>query len=92
MEHCRGIRASTFEQVEAFVKANPSRWMANPYTGNATAVTLEHDLQRLHAAGIGIGYLAYGRHADEHSRRIEDTGYFFREGSSSRKNTRRSGS
>ena len=43
------FNAYTFEQVEAFVKANPSRWMANPYAGAGTAVTLEHDLQRLHA-------------------------------------------
>jgi predicted AlkP superfamily pyrophosphatase or phosphodiesterase len=74
------FNAYTFEQVEAFVRANPSRWMANPYAGDGTAVTLEHDLQRLHATGTGIGYLAYGAHADEQLPRIEETGYFFRDG------------
>src|SRR5262249_13851995 len=48
--------AYPFEKVEAFVTANPSRWMANPYSGDGTAVTLEHDLQQLHAIGTGIGY------------------------------------
>ena len=74
------FNAYTFEQVEAFVKANPSRWMANPYAGDGTAVTLEHDLQRLHATGTGIGYLAYGAHADGQLARIEDSGYFFLDG------------
>jgi predicted AlkP superfamily pyrophosphatase or phosphodiesterase len=74
------FNAYTFEQVEAFVKANPSRWMANPYAGDGTAVTLEGDLQRLHATGTGIGYLVYGAHADGQLPRIEDTGYFFRDG------------
>ena len=74
------FNAYTFEQVEAFVKANPSRWMANPYAGAGTAVTLEHDLQRLHATGTGIGYLAYGAHADGQLPRIEDSGYFFLDG------------
>jgi hypothetical protein len=62
------------------VKANPSRWMANPYAGAGTAVTLEHDLQRLHANETGIGYLAYGAHADGQLPRLEDTGYFFLDG------------
>ena len=74
------FNAYTFEQVEAFVKANPRRWMANPYAGDGTAVTLEGDLQRLHATRTGIGYLAYGAHADGQLPRIEDTGYFFRDG------------
>ena len=57
------FNAYTYEQVEAFVKANPRRWMANPYVGEGTAVTLEHDLQRLYyAVGSGMGYLAYGAH------------------------------
>jgi hypothetical protein len=72
------FNAYTFEQVETFVKSNPSRWMANPYAGDGTAVTLEHDLQRLHATGAGIGYLAYG--ADVQLRRIEGTSYFYRDG------------
>jgi predicted AlkP superfamily pyrophosphatase or phosphodiesterase len=72
------FNAYTFEQVEAFVKRNPSRWMANPYAGDGTAVTLEHELQRLHATGTGIGYLAYG--ADVQLRRIEGTSYFYRDG------------
>jgi len=74
------FNAYTFEQVEAFVKANPSRWMANPYAGAGTAVTLEHDLQQLHATGAGISYLAYGAHADGKLPRIEDTEYFFQDG------------
>jgi predicted AlkP superfamily pyrophosphatase or phosphodiesterase len=74
------FNAYTFEQVEAFVKANPSRWMANPYAGAGTAVTLEHDLQQLHATGAGISYLASGAHADGQLPRIEDTRYFFQDG------------
>ena len=62
------------------MKANPGRWMANPYAGAGTAVTLEHDLRQIHATGAGISYLAYGAHADGQLPRIEDTGYFFREG------------
>ena len=61
------------------MKANPTRWMANPYAGDGTAVTLKQDLQRLHAAGTGIGYLAYGAHADVQF--IEGASYFYREGS-----------
>jgi predicted AlkP superfamily pyrophosphatase or phosphodiesterase len=75
------FNAYTFEQVEAFVKANPSRWMANPYAGDGTAVTLERELQRLHATEAGIGYLAYGAHADGELPRVEDTRYFYRDGS-----------
>jgi predicted AlkP superfamily pyrophosphatase or phosphodiesterase len=74
------FNAYTFEQVEAFVTANPSRWMANPYAGDGTAVTLEHDLQQLHATGAGIGYLAYGAHVAEQPPRIEGTSYFYRDG------------
>jgi predicted AlkP superfamily pyrophosphatase or phosphodiesterase len=75
------FNAYTFEQVEAFVKENPSRWMANPYAGDGTVVTLAHDLERLHATGTGIGYLAYGIHADGQLPRIEGTSYFYRDGS-----------
>ena len=75
------FNAYTFEQVEAFVKANPSRWMANPYAGDGTRVTLERDLRQLHSTGTGIGYLAYGVHADEDLPRIEGTHYFYRDGS-----------
>ena len=32
------FNAYTYEQVETFVKANPRRWMANPYAGDANAV------------------------------------------------------
>ena len=45
-----------------------------------TAVTLEHDLRRLHATGPDIGYLAYGAHADESGARLEGTRYFYRDG------------
>jgi predicted AlkP superfamily pyrophosphatase or phosphodiesterase len=59
------FNAYTFEQVEAFVKANPGRWMANPYAGNGTALTLEGDLHRLHATAAGL----------------EGSRYFYRDGS-----------
>jgi len=75
------FNAYTFEQVETFVKANPSRWMANPYSGDGRAVTLEHDLQRLHATRAAIGYLAYGARVDGPLPRIEGTSYFYRDGS-----------
>jgi predicted AlkP superfamily pyrophosphatase or phosphodiesterase len=55
------FNAYTAEQVEAFVKANPGRWMANPYGGDGAEVSLETELDRLHAAGSGI---AYFRRAD----------------------------
>ena len=59
------FNAYTFEQVEAFVKANPSRWMANPYAGDGTAIALEGELNRLHATAAGnVG-----------------TRYFYRDGS-----------
>ena len=50
------FNAYTAEQVEAFVKANPNRWMANPYGGAGAEVSLETELDRLHAAGSGIAY------------------------------------
>jgi hypothetical protein len=74
------FNAYTYEQVEAFVKANPSRWMANPYVGEGTAVTLEHNLERLYATGSGMGYLAYGAHGDGDGPRIDGTRYFYRDG------------
>jgi predicted AlkP superfamily pyrophosphatase or phosphodiesterase len=74
------FNAYTFEQVEAFVKTNPRRWMANPYAGDGTAVTLQHDLQQLYATGPGIGYLAYGAHVDRQLPLIEGTSYFYRDG------------
>ena len=75
------FNAYTYEQVETFVKANPRRWMANPYAGEGTAVTLEHDLERLYATGSGMGYLAYGAHGDGELPRIDGTRYFYRDGS-----------
>jgi hypothetical protein len=75
------FNAYTSEQVETFVKANPRRWMANPYAGEGTAVTLEHDLERLYAIGSGMGYLAYGAHGDGELPRIDGTRYFYRDGS-----------
>ncbi len=41
------FNAYASEQVEAFVKANPKRWMANPYAGAGAAASLERDLERL---------------------------------------------
>jgi hypothetical protein len=75
------FNAYTSEQVETFVKANPTRWMANPYAGEGTVVTLEHDLERLYAAGSGMGYLAYGAHGDGELTRLDGTRYFYRDGS-----------
>ncbi len=75
------FNAYTYEQVETFVKANPRRWMANPYAEDRTAVTLEHDLERLHATGSGIDYLAYGAHGEGELPRIDGTRYFYRDGS-----------
>src|SRR4029077_21109869 len=64
------FNAYTYEQVEAYVKANPTRWMANPYAGSGTAVSLEGDL--------GVGYVAHGAGTPP---RIEGTHYFYRDGS-----------
>ena len=75
------FNAYTYEQVETFVKANPTRWMANPYAGEGTVVTLEHDLERLYATGSGMGYLAYGAHGDGELTRLDGTRYFYRDGS-----------
>ena len=75
------FNAYTYEQVETFVKANPRRWMANPYAGEGTAVTLEYDLERLYATRSGIGYLAYGAHGEGELPRIDCTRYFYRDGS-----------
>jgi hypothetical protein len=75
------FNAYTYDQVETFVKANPGRWMANPYAGEGTAVTLEHDLERLYATGSGMGYLAYATHSDGELPRIDGTRYFYRDGS-----------
>ena len=75
------FNAYTYEQVETFVKANPRRWMANPYAGEGTAVTLEHDLERLYATGSGMDYLAYGAHGGGELPRIDGTRYFYRDGS-----------
>jgi predicted AlkP superfamily pyrophosphatase or phosphodiesterase len=73
------FNAYTFEQVEAFVKANPTGWMANPYVGEAVPVALQHELERLHVHGSGTSYLAYGANSQEAPRRIEGTAYFYRD-------------
>jgi predicted AlkP superfamily pyrophosphatase or phosphodiesterase len=75
------FNAYTFEQVAAFVKANPRRWMANPYVGEGTAVTLDHELERLYATGSSVSYLGYGVHGDGELSRIDGTRYFYRDGS-----------
>jgi predicted AlkP superfamily pyrophosphatase or phosphodiesterase len=75
------FNAYTAEQVEAFVKANPRRWMANPYAGEGAPVALQHQLERLYATGSGLSYLAYGAHRDEDVTRLEGTHYFYRDGS-----------
>jgi predicted AlkP superfamily pyrophosphatase or phosphodiesterase len=75
------FNAYASEQVEAFVKANPKRWTANPYAGSGFEVSLERDLERLYAAGSGLGYLAYGVHGGGDFPRIDGTGYFYRDGS-----------
>jgi predicted AlkP superfamily pyrophosphatase or phosphodiesterase len=43
------FNAYTSEQVQAFVEANPKRWMANPYVGASPEVSLETELERLAA-------------------------------------------
>jgi hypothetical protein len=63
------------------VKANPRRWMANPYAGEGAPVALQHQLERLYATGSGLSYLAYGAHRDEDVTRLEGTHYFYRDGS-----------
>jgi len=75
------FNAYASEQVEAFVQANPKRWMANPYAGTGAEASLERDLERLYAKGSGLGYLAYGAHAGGDFPRIDGTGYFYRDGS-----------
>jgi len=75
------FNAYTYEQVEAYVKANPTQWMVNPYATDGTAVTLEHDLERLYATRSGMGYLAHGADGDETLPRIDGTHYFYRDGS-----------
>jgi Type I phosphodiesterase / nucleotide pyrophosphatase len=76
------FNAYTSEQVETFVKANPRRWMANPYAGEGTStVALEHDLERLYASGSGVSYLAYGADREATLPRITGTSYFYRDGS-----------
>jgi hypothetical protein len=75
------FNAYTSEQVGAFVKANPTRWMANPYAGEGAHATLEKDLERLVATGSGMGYLAYGAGGDGALPRIDGTHYFYRDGS-----------
>ena len=75
------FNAYTYEQVETFVKANPRRWMANPYVGEGTEATLAHDLERLYVSGSGAGYLAYGVRGDGELPRIDGTHYFYRDGS-----------
>jgi predicted AlkP superfamily pyrophosphatase or phosphodiesterase len=73
------FNAYTYEQVEAYVKANPTRWMANPYAGEGADVALERDLERLYATGPGMGYLAYGADGDGELPRIDGTHYFYRD-------------
>ena len=63
------------------MKANPKRWMANPYAGDRPGASVERDLERLYASGSGLGYLAYGAQAGGVLPRIDGTGYFYRDGS-----------
>jgi hypothetical protein len=74
------FNAYTSEQVEAFVKANPRRWMANPYAGEGAPVALQHELEGLYASGSDVSYLAYGAHRDEGVARLDGTRYFYRDG------------
>ena len=74
------FNAYTYEQVEAYVNANPKRWMVNPYATDGTAVTLEGDLQRLYATRSGVGYVARGGGSEEAPPRIDGTHYFYRDG------------
>jgi hypothetical protein len=74
------FNAYTFEQVEAYVKANPTHWMANPYAGEGAPGALERDLERLYATGSGLSYLAYGAEGGGELR-IDGTHYFYRDAS-----------
>jgi predicted AlkP superfamily pyrophosphatase or phosphodiesterase len=71
------FNAYTSEQVEAYVKANPSRWMANPYGGAGAEVSLETELDGLYATGSGLAYLVYGGRAEPG--RLDGTTYFYRD-------------
>ena len=75
------FNAYTFEQVEAYVKANPTGWMANPYAGEGVPVALERELERLHANGSGTSYFAYGHDDGGAPPRIDGTSYFYRDAS-----------
>ena len=75
--------AYTYEQVEAYVKANPTRWMTNPYAGEGADIVLERDLERLYATGPTMSYLAYGADGDGELPRIDGTHYFYRDASES---------
>jgi hypothetical protein len=74
------FNAYTYEQVEAYVKANPARWMANPYAEEDAPVALGRDLERLYATGSGMSYLAYGAEGSG-GLRIDGTRYFYRDAS-----------
>jgi predicted AlkP superfamily pyrophosphatase or phosphodiesterase len=54
------FNAYTYEQIEAYVTSNPTRWMANPYAGEGVPVALGRQLERLAEAESGMSYLAYG--------------------------------
>jgi len=75
------FNAYASERVEAYVQANPTRWMVNPYATDGTPVTLDRDLERLYASGSGMSYLAHGVDADGELPRIDGTDYFYRDAS-----------
>ena len=72
------FNAYTYEQVEAYVKSNPTRWMANPYAGEGMPVALERQLERLAETESGTSYLAYGVEGAG-GPRLDDTRYFYRD-------------
>jgi hypothetical protein len=53
--------------------------MANPYGGEGSSMSLERELQRLHAES-GAGYLAYGAAGDADLPRIDGTRWVYRDG------------
>jgi len=58
------FNAYTVEQIAAYVQANPTRWMANPYAGGEAHAALQGDLERLFATGSEMNYLAYQSNFD----------------------------
>jgi hypothetical protein len=73
------FNAYTYEEIEAYVKANPTRWRANPYAGTGGDASVERALERLVGTAPRLGYLAYGSDGEGDLPRIDGTPYFYRD-------------